>query len=353
MVKASLIWLNYNSLGFMDIALKSIESVLNLDFDDYEVIVVDNASSDGSFEKIKEFVEEKRPSSVRVKFVRSNANRGYAGGMNLGWEAKDPKAKYVAFLNNDLIVEPNSLRELVDYMESDEKLAAASGLIYSSYGKIYSAGGYGAENWVFGGICRGISEDECLGVDKRHYVTYADGAYMVVKADVIKETCPEGKPFIDETFLYLDDGLLGLMLWNKGYKVAYAPVKSGFHYSSLTTSRHGIQLYYAYRGSTVMMNITKTRLNPLKHLYITRRLIGYLLLSLVKSQKQKDYVTIINVTVNGLRFTRFIRNKVGVIELKKAPYVPMSIIDVINDLIFSKKIGKITFEMLKQTKTDR
>jgi len=51
MVKASLIWLNYNSLGFMDIALKSIESVLNLDFDNYEVIIVDNASSDGSFEK--------------------------------------------------------------------------------------------------------------------------------------------------------------------------------------------------------------------------------------------------------------------------------------------------------------
>jgi len=51
MVKASLIWLNYNSLGFMDIALKSIESVLNLDFNNYEVIIVDNASSDGSFEK--------------------------------------------------------------------------------------------------------------------------------------------------------------------------------------------------------------------------------------------------------------------------------------------------------------
>ena len=44
MVKASLIWLNYNSLGFMDIALKSIESVLSLDFDGYEVVIVDNGS---------------------------------------------------------------------------------------------------------------------------------------------------------------------------------------------------------------------------------------------------------------------------------------------------------------------
>jgi glycosyltransferase involved in cell wall biosynthesis len=46
-------------LGFIDIALRSIESALRLDFDDYEVIVVDNASGDGSFERIRRFVEEK------------------------------------------------------------------------------------------------------------------------------------------------------------------------------------------------------------------------------------------------------------------------------------------------------
>ena len=68
MVKASLIWLNYNRLSLMDIALKSIESVLNLDFDDYEVVIVDNASSDGSFERIRKFVEEKKPGGVRVRF---------------------------------------------------------------------------------------------------------------------------------------------------------------------------------------------------------------------------------------------------------------------------------------------
>jgi GT2 family glycosyltransferase len=119
MVKASLIWLNYNSSGFMDIALKSIESVLSLDFDGYEVVIVDNASSDGSFERIRRFVEEKKPGNVRVKFVRSDANRGYAGSMNLSWEARDPEAKYVACLNNDLILEPESLRKLIEHMEGE------------------------------------------------------------------------------------------------------------------------------------------------------------------------------------------------------------------------------------------
>ena len=108
-----------HSSSFIDIALRSIESALRLDFDDYEIVIVDNASSDGSLERIRKFVEEKKPSSVRVKFVMSDANRGYAGGMNLGWEARDPEANYVAFLNNDLILEPSSLRELIDYMKGE------------------------------------------------------------------------------------------------------------------------------------------------------------------------------------------------------------------------------------------
>jgi len=141
MVKASIIWLNYNSSNFIDIALTSIDSVLNLDFDNYEVIIVDNASSDGSFQKIKRYVDDRKPGSIKVKYVVSDVNRGYAGGMNLGWEAKDPESKYVAFLNNDLIVEQQSLRKIIDFMEGDEKLAAANGLIYGRDGKrVYSAG---------------------------------------------------------------------------------------------------------------------------------------------------------------------------------------------------------------------
>jgi len=46
----SIIWVNYNSMIIMDIVLRSLRSVLELEYPDYEVIVVDSASSDGSFE---------------------------------------------------------------------------------------------------------------------------------------------------------------------------------------------------------------------------------------------------------------------------------------------------------------
>jgi len=86
--KVSIIWLNYNSARFLSLALRSLKSLFDLDYDNYEIIIVDNASTDGSFEAIKDFAERLKPSSVRVRFVRSDRNRGYSGGMNLGWLAR-------------------------------------------------------------------------------------------------------------------------------------------------------------------------------------------------------------------------------------------------------------------------
>jgi GT2 family glycosyltransferase len=96
-VKVSIIWLNYNSAKFINLALSSLKSLFELSNDDYEVIVVDNASSDNSFETIRNFIECSKLSKIRVKVVRSDMNRGYSGGINLGWMARNPESKYVVF----------------------------------------------------------------------------------------------------------------------------------------------------------------------------------------------------------------------------------------------------------------
>ncbi len=61
--------MNYNSMGFRDVMLQSLDSFMSLVFDDYELIIVDNASNDGSFELIRRHVEEAKPSSL-------HSNRG-------------------------------------------------------------------------------------------------------------------------------------------------------------------------------------------------------------------------------------------------------------------------------------
>jgi GT2 family glycosyltransferase len=270
--------------------------------------------------------------------------------MNLGWEAKDPGSKYAAFLNNDLIVEQQSLRRIIDFMEGDETLAATNGLIYSRDGKrVYSAGGFGSEHWVFGDICYGAFEHECPGIDKAHYVTYADGAYAVVKVNVISKVCPNGRPFIDETFLYLDDDLLGLLLWNKGYKVAYVPVRAGIHFEGLSTSKPGVGLYYGYRASTARINILKTKFYVFRFLYIARRLIGYSILSIIDYRNKERYSEILRGVKEGLKLAKNIRSKVGTLDLYKAPYVPVSIMDAIIEYIYPwKKHKTVDFDMLRQ-----
>jgi len=211
--KVTVIWLNYNSTSFLDLVQRSLKSLLQLNYENMRIIVVDNASNDDSFEIIKNFIEGNKPSNIQIKVVRSDMNRGYSGGINLGWIERDSESKYVVFLNNDLIVEPNSLREIIEYMESGENVGVASGLIYFGDGKtVYSAGGIVTELWNARGICWNAPDTDCPGIDKPHYVTYADGAYMVVRVDTIRNVCPGGKPFINEAFLYFDDYILGLLL---------------------------------------------------------------------------------------------------------------------------------------------
>ncbi len=75
----SIIWLNYNSRGIIDLALKSLEAVFSLDYPEnrYELIIVDNGSSDGSFETIRSFVENR--SGARKKIIRLEHNLGFSG----------------------------------------------------------------------------------------------------------------------------------------------------------------------------------------------------------------------------------------------------------------------------------
>ncbi|GGP18995.1 hypothetical protein GCM10007981_00890 [Thermocladium modestius] len=326
--KVSVIWLNYNSMKFMDTVYKSLEAFLNMDFNSYELLIVDNASNDGSFEHIVRFLEERKQDNVKVKIIRNDKNLGYAGGMNAGWEAKDPESKYVAFVNNDLIPAPYSLAKLVEYMEDGERVAAASGLIHYPDGKIiYSTGGWIDELWIGGGICNGLVADECPGIDKIHYVTYPDGAYMVVRVDAIKRVMPNGKPFIDETFLYLDDSLLGLILWNRGYQVKYIPIDIGIHYQGMVT-RGSLSNFYGVRGSTALSLIVKTRYsNTLISRILRSRRLFYLFINKVNYRGFIDGMQLANVLIE----------KVGVLNLYCAPYRYVTPLEVTSELLLLRR----------------
>jgi GT2 family glycosyltransferase len=240
--------------------------------------------------------------------------------MNLGWEARDPDSKYVAFLNNDLIVNSNSLREIVERMEAEPDVGAASGLIYFGDGRtVYSAGGAVTELWNVRGVCYGVSESECRGRERAHYVTYADGAYMVVRVGAVKDT-PLGRPFLDEAFLFFDDYLLGLVLWNRGWKVRYYPVSAGLHFAHRTVKP--VLNYYCVRAHVALMSVVRTRFEGVRPLYLLRRLAAR---GALCAKGSRASCGIVRAIYDGLRLGSLALRKIGRLTLYRAPHVRSTI----------------------------
>ncbi|WP_158683450.1 glycosyltransferase [Burkholderia sp. BE12] len=115
----SLIVVNFNGLRFLPGLLRSLTQT---DYPRYEIILVDNASSDASID----YVAEHFPS---VRIVKSSRNLGFAGGNNLGMQAAN--GDLIGLINNDTEVDPKWLRELVTALVRDPKVwATGSKLVF-------------------------------------------------------------------------------------------------------------------------------------------------------------------------------------------------------------------------------
>ena len=106
----SVVILNYNGKDLLE---KFLPSVVNLEYPNYEIVIVDNASSDGSIE----FIKSKYPN---CKLVINNENFGTAEGSNIG--ARQTKGEYVFWLSNDMELEPKMLNYMIEKAESDKSI---------------------------------------------------------------------------------------------------------------------------------------------------------------------------------------------------------------------------------------
>ena len=110
-----------------DLLHNCLESLLNnISIQDFEIIVVDNGSTDDSAEKAK----ENFPS---INLLKSEKNLGYSGGCNLG--AKDSKGEYIIFLNNDTFHAKNWIEELIKFLDKNPQAGAAQPKILNAINK--------------------------------------------------------------------------------------------------------------------------------------------------------------------------------------------------------------------------
>lgn len=207
--RVSVIVLNYNGASYVGNCLRSIYRSTHAPLD---IVFVDNASTDGSLEQIK------RDFSA-AHIIRSDRNRGFAGGMNLGIRFALEKfaPDFVLLLNSDAALEPQAISELVRGMIRDEKLGMASPLILSPDGKIWFEGGN--INWLRMRCEHRSSKNSARKTD------FLSGCALFVRKEVFRDI-----GLLDERFfLYYEDADFSLRAKKGGYKIAVLPQAKVFH----------------------------------------------------------------------------------------------------------------------------
>ena len=231
----SIIIVSYNTKDFL---LKCINSIYeNVKGVSFEVIVVDNASSDGTKESIS---NSKFPSS-NFKLVENKENFGFSKANNIG--IKKSTGRYVLFLNPDTEIKKETLEYMTEFMDKTKDAGAATCKVLMPNGKIDDASHRGFPTpWNsfshFSGLSKFFGKTKLFGgynlgfmdFSKTHVIDALAGAFMFVR----REAGEEVGWWDEDYFFYGEDLDFCYMLNQKGWKIYYVPEVSILHYKGVS-----------------------------------------------------------------------------------------------------------------------
>ncbi len=246
--KVTIIILNWN--GWED-TIECMKSLKQINYPNYDVIIVDNGSHDDSVEKIRHYCnaesktlnyfeykenevvnDEDNYKSSNVIFIKNHENYGFAEGNNVGirFALKYLKPYYVLLLNNDTAVDKYFLDKLVLNCKNDKKIALCQSklLKYEDHNIIDSTGGI-LDKYGFG-ISRGSDEKDIGKYDKnlKEGFFYVLGTCMFISVEFINKADPD--EFLDSLiFAVHDDVDVSWYARILGYEVAYCPDSLCYH----------------------------------------------------------------------------------------------------------------------------
>lgn len=201
----SIVVLNHNG---KERVKECFRSILNMDYSNYEVIFVDNASSDGSLEFVKQLANG---SSVSCSFIEMGYNSGYSRGKNAGVSAS--KGEYVWLLDNDIKPDPDCLEKLVEFMAEYPEVALCGPVLLDHANRNKVAGG----GYIMSLFRQPRPYLDVLGkTSGYHYVSYISGSVIFVR----KKVWDQLRGFEGSGMFFLDDNDFGPRCWIAGWKVA-------------------------------------------------------------------------------------------------------------------------------------
>jgi GT2 family glycosyltransferase len=221
----------WNSAQFLSDCFASLKEQ---DFSELEVVIVDNASSDGTRALLSE-VES------RWRVICNDSNVGFAAGQNQAIRASS--GEWVLCLNPDVVLRPDFVSQLVAAGEAYPDAGSLCGKLLRwapmveqhKTNVIDSTGIYFTRNMRH--LDRGAEERDTGQYDRMQYVFGASGAAAMFRRDFIADVSVDGQFFDEEFFSFREDGDLAWRAQVMGWKCLYAPSAVAWHVRRVTPER--------------------------------------------------------------------------------------------------------------------
>lgn len=207
-------------------------SISKMNYDNYELIVIDNASKDSTISDVKEF----QKLNSKVILVSNSDNRGVAEGNNQGIKiALENECDYIVLLNNDTVFEADLFSNMVNKMESQSmKMAVPKMLYFDEPNKLWCAGGSMKYWQAYAVSHHGLNEFDSEKWSNIERISYSPTCCMVVSRDVFEKIGLMDPDY----FVYCDDTDFCIRAQRAGIQLWYLPVGKLWHKVSALTGKN-------------------------------------------------------------------------------------------------------------------
>ena len=238
-MKVSVVIPNWNGLRFVGMCLDSMEKSV---FRDFEVIVVDNGSTDGS----RELIEEQYP---WVRMIKLPENLGFAKACNDGIKASD--AEFICLLNNDIEIDPNWLGEIVEGMERHPECGmGTTKMMFLDERDVFYNTGDLFHAWSAGGG-RGQGEKDVGQYDQEDYVFGACAGAGIYRRELFETV----GIFDEDFFIFAEDVDLNMRSQLQGFQCVYLPQAKVYHIGTATVGLYSDRYVYLCKRNDVFVLI--------------------------------------------------------------------------------------------------
>lgn len=258
MKKIAVVVLNWKTAKLTTDTVNSLLKIKHPDFN-FKIFIIDNGSRDGSVEHFK----QQFGGNKQIAIYDTGANLGYVDGNNFGIKiALRENHDYVLVINSDVIVKPDFLQIMYDYLEKHQDYGLVGPKIYFAPGFEFHKDRYIAKElgkviWSAGGIIDwsnvygtnfGMDEVDHGQFDQiRSNVDYLSGCCLLIRSAVFQKV----GLFDSRYFMYSEDAEFSRRLLAAGIRIAYLPNAIVWHFNSGSSGRGPLHDYFLTRNRLI------------------------------------------------------------------------------------------------------